>query len=668
MSILRLLGGLLCSAVTLTAAGCSELDLGGGGASPDGAVVSPHSERGGIGLGTTSQGLVSPSQTINARRSLAVTELGILSQFPLPAVMDQLAAQNGNPALTGAQLFRQLWETQNPAASGGTADLQPSAHCADNGTTLNGFPNVCRTSEGAQAGSPISIVSYSPIGLYNRFDLAPNTGANCGEYRLVYGKTMGSGRAFIIFEAILPNPRPELGLEGCRQVQAFWRDLSNTSDVNARATALRGFYFNGLPGYQPVIHMDNFGFNSAGAGQVRVNMFIGSPWELKEFKLLRQCPLGVCVLKAVPVTVKANPYGDLFNPASTEPLAADFRTHFLTQVQPLAFNDVNRFNYEVPDQFNAAHSDSMSGGVEDDYLANFAGPSTFRDDIQTQLDNLSSSVTPDEIVARAQSLSCGGCHQRSFAAALGGGLQGPISAGFVHSTEFQESGPDGTRFSISISLPNTVLPFRKSVVEEYLSAVHPVTTITRFNMVASAVDAKNVYWVENRPGGSVMQASLNSGSERVLGFNRASPTSVTTDGTHVYWTQGGNSIVRKPVGSGSATTRLSGRSGMTGKITVDANNVYWQENNDILKSPKNTLSISTLLTRPSITSISSDGTNLYLAEDLFPGNVLRMPVGGGTPTAAFSGTLFLTSVAVGPTHFAWTMNANPGPVMAKVKD
>ena len=155
--------------------GCQMLGIesGGGASSP-----APHSERDGLGLSTQRQAIVSPSQTIDARRSVAVTDTAILAEFSLTKVMDQLAAQNGNPAFTGTQLFRQLWETQNAAA--GPADLQPSAHCSDDGTTLNGFPNVCRSSEGAQANAAnaTNINSYSAIGLFNRFDLTPSDGAN----------------------------------------------------------------------------------------------------------------------------------------------------------------------------------------------------------------------------------------------------------------------------------------------------------------------------------------------------------------------------------------------------------------------------------------------------------------------------------------------------------
>lgn len=687
----------------LTCMGCLAPELGEG--SPGGSLPS---DRGEVGLSSTSQAVVSPSQVIDARKSVAITDAAILSQFSLVAVTDQLAAQTGNPAFTGTQLFRQLWETQNAAA--GPADLQPSAHCTDNSSTLNGFPNNCRPTEGAQANAAnvTNINSYSAIGLFNRFDLAPSNGQICGEYRIVFGKTSGGGgRSFMIFEAALPNPRADLGLEGCRQVQAFWRDLSNTPNVAARATALRNFYFNGLPGFSPVIHMNNYGSNFANAGQIRINMFIQPLWDLKEFKLRRQCPGGVCVLKAVPVTVKVNPFGDLFNPASTQPLAAAFQADFVNQVPALAVNDVNRFNYDVQDQFNASNSDSQSGGTVDDYVARFAGPSGFRNAIQAKLTAIGSALTPDQIVARAEALSCAGCHQRSNNAALGGGITFPASAFFVQSTESTEVGPDGTRFVLSGALTGTFLPFRKSVIEEFLSAVHPITNSTRFDMVNSAADAKNAYWVENRPSGSVVKASLDSGSEVAIAFGRANPTAVATDGVNVFWTeqagsvfstpvaggtittlasglvglagiasdgsnlfftQNGNAIVRLPAGGGALTTIISGRAGLTGRLAVDGSSVYWQEGNNIQKAPKTGGAVATLVTRASITGLATDGTNVYLAENLNPGNILSLPVGGGAVTTLATGFNSLTSVAAGASNVVWTSNTAPGSVLTKVKN
>ena len=690
------------TALTALALGCQGGDVG----EPE-STTPLHSERGGIGLQTRTQAVVSPSQVINSRRSLAVTEQAITSQFTLSAVMNQLAAQNGNPAFTGEQLFRQLWETQNAAA--GPADLQPSAHCSDNGFSLNGFPMSCRPTEGAQAnaGNITNINSYSAIGLFNRFDLAPNDGANCGEYRVVFGKTSGGGgRNFIIFEATLPNPRMDLGLEGCRQVQAFWRDLSNNPNVASRATALRNFYFTGLPGFLPVIHMQNFGFNFQSVGQIRTNMFMGGAWLLKEHKLERQCPGGVCKIKAVPVTVKTNPFGDLFNPNSFNALAGDFQVHFLTQVPALAINDVNRFNYSVPDHFNSGESDAQSFGGPDAYVTNFGGASAFRNAIQTELNNIGSTLTPTQIIARAEALSCGGCHQRTTGVNLGGGITFPASAGFVHNAEFTEAGPEGARFILSNALNSVFLPARKNLVEEFMSAVHPITTISRFDMADSAADANNAYWVENRPSGSVVQASLNSGSEKVLAFNRPNPGAVATDGVNVYWTEAAGSIfkvpvnggaittlatgiaglgglasdgtnifwtqsgsvVRMPVGGGARTTIIAGRVGMTGRIAVDATSLYWQEGNNIVKMPKAGGAVSTLITRASVTGLASDGTHVYLAENLNPGSILRLPVAGGAPAVLFSGSFNITSVAVGATNFVWTSNTNPGPILTKVKN
>ncbi len=444
---------------------------------PDSAAqTSPHSERGGIGLVPQQ---VRAGITVDARRSLAVTETAILSRFTLQQVMDHLVAQNGRTGFSSTQLFRQLWDTQNPAP--GQPDLIGSAHCSDNGGTLNGFAYPCRPSEGQQALllATTTMASYTAVGLFNRFDLAPTDGAHCGEYRIVFAKTGGgAGRNFIIFEAVLPNPRTELGLEGCRPVANFWKDLTTTDSVSARATALRDFYFNGLPGsgFPPVLHINHYGNNPSGLGQVRANQFMEGPWLLREFKLRRTCSLVGCTLRFVPATVKTNPFGDLFNPGSRHPLAAEFQnTFFPSQVASLALNNINTFHYDVPDKFNVGQSDSQSFDGVDNYVIQFGtGPSTFRDNIQAQLTALGSTLTPEEIVARAQTQSCGGCHQSSSGMSIGGGLTWPNSASFVHSTEFTEPGPEGDRFQLSPALTDIFLPHRKQVLENYLNQARPM--------------------------------------------------------------------------------------------------------------------------------------------------------------------------------------------------
>ncbi|RKG70287.1 hypothetical protein [Corallococcus terminator] len=700
----------LLAAGTLMGTGCQPP----GTVDAESAAPAPFSERGGIGILSHEQELTTLSpQTVDGRKSVAVTEASILAPFTLTNVLQQLVAQNGGSGLNATQLFRQLWDTQNP--SPGQPDLQPGAHCNDNGGSLNGFPYGCRTQEGAQAAanSPTSINSYSAIGLYNRFDLAPASGAHCGEYRVVFGKTSGgAGRAFLILEASLPNPRPDLGLDGCRPVQSFWRDLS-AKNVADRGTALRDFYFTGLPGFSPVFHINNYGLNPDGTGQVRINVFIEPLWVLKEFKLQRQCPGGVCTLKFAPVTVKTNPFGELFNPASTHPLAASFRTHFVNQVPALAADNLNTFNYAVPDQFNAVQGDSSTFNAVDEYSLRFgSGPSAFRNDIQARLDLIGSDLTPTQIVARAQALSCSGCHQRSDSVDVGtlpdgSTMRFPSAAGFIHNLEFTEPGPDGNRFFLSSALTQTFIPFRKQVMEGFLNAEHPLTPPSRFNLSGTASDGRFAYWVERRTGGVVMRASLDSGGEQLMAFNRNEPLAIATDGTHLYWTEAAGSILKLPVATPLATptvlaTGLTGlggiatdgttlfwteggavrkmsnqggtrsdvvtaRSNVTGRLTVDGTHVYWQEGDAIRKVAKGGGTVSTLLTRASITGLASDGAQVWLAEDGMPGRILRVPVGGGAAVQAFTPTFNLTSVAVGGDHVVWTENRGPGTVMAKTK-
>jgi hypothetical protein len=417
-----------------------------------------------------------PAVALDIRRSLVVTEKNILARFGGRRVFTRLAAESGT-GFTPEQLFRQLWDTQNPAP--GQPDLPGLAHCTDNGNTLNGFPYVCRPSEGRQAqpASVINLDSYAAVGLYNRFDLAPVDGSNCGEYRIVLAKlpfTPGN-RNFINFEAVLPNPQPGLGLEGCRPVASFWSGLSTEADAMARAAKLEAFYFTGLPGFAPVVHVNHFGNNPSGLGQVRTNQFLQSgpnapppPWMLREFKLVNGT--------FVPATVKTNPFGGLFNPTSQDARASAFQSHFVSQVAALAINDLNRFNHSVPDTFNAGQSDSQTRGGADDYLAQFGpGPSPFHQAIGQELARLGSTLTPHDVVARAQALSCGGCHQRNSGRPVGGGLTWPASANFVHSTELDDPADPG-RFNLSPALVNQFLPQRKRVLESFLQSPPTMTS------------------------------------------------------------------------------------------------------------------------------------------------------------------------------------------------
>jgi hypothetical protein len=444
--------------------------------------------------------------TIDIRRSLVVTEQPILDRFSFERVLSQLAGQSGVPGLTALGLFQQWWGTQNPASAGG-----PGPHCDDEvhpsyGTVHNGYPYFCRPapSEGGQSTcDPFaagSSCAYIPIGLFNRFDLAPEDGSHCGEHRIVFAKTSGitttNDRNLLIFEATLRNPQPQQGLKGCRPIVDFWADLSDVSELDARADALEEFYFEGSGNIPPVISISHFGDNPLGAGQVRTNQFIqtSTGWSLREFKLLRECtttPNGggngagggngsgsnggttTCTaLRFLPETVKNNAFGGLFEPASTYALAADFRAYLPGQVASLAGSSLTAIDIGVPNDFNTAQSQA-SGATADEmrYKDRIgAAPSALRASIQAELTALGSTLTVDDIALRAQAMSCAGCHRLNNDVAIGGDLTWPSALGFVHVSERETETLDGvTRYRLSPALIDHFLPHRKQIIEDFLN-------------------------------------------------------------------------------------------------------------------------------------------------------------------------------------------------------
>lgn len=423
---------------------------------------------------------------IDVRRSLVVTEKPILARFSFERVMQQLVDQSGVPGLTPVALFQQWWDTQNAGPG-----LGHGAHCDDQvdpglGSVLNGYPYLCRPapSEGEQAAcdpfAPNSPCAYIPIALFNRFDQAPGNGAHCGEHRIVYAKASGvansDDRNVVIFEANMLNPNLVKGLKGCRKIVDVWAGLTAINDIEARADALEAFYFEGQGTLPPVVSLAHLGDNAQSLGQVRTNQFVNTEtgWSMREFKLLRQCNGANCsALRFVPVTNKTNAFGELFNPASTHPLAADFRAYFPSQVASLASTDINRISMAVPEAFNSGQS--QSSGVfaaEMKYLDQLGtAPSALRSAIETELTRLGSTLTVDQIVRRAQTTSCAGCHRLSAQADLGGGLVWPdAQPRFVHVTERQTETVDGVeRFVISEGLLNVFLPNRKLIMDDFLN-------------------------------------------------------------------------------------------------------------------------------------------------------------------------------------------------------
>ncbi|WP_437685514.1 hypothetical protein [Sorangium sp. So ce176] len=473
-------------------------------------------------VGADAQALTFP---IDPRKSLIVTDTDIVSGFTLEGVLQQLVDQANVPGLTPELMFRQMFDTYRKASEG----FALGPHCDDvvlpdfpatmDGIfterfdgSINGFPVVCSRAVGQDAASdpfpaPPGESLYMATTLVNRFDLASPLGSDCGEYRVVFARrggdaqTNGGMRSFIIFESRLPNPNPGQGRQGCSPIVEFWRGLSDP-DMSAqeRADALQSFYFDGLPGFSPVFHIDRF---AAGGGQIRVNDFLRPPpfaqddWSLREFKLSHQCAGGGCQLLAVPTHVDDNPSALLFDPASTDPRAASFQSWFVNNaVEALASaGDINRFDYPtlVPATYGAG--EALLIVDQNNYrLALGTGQSTFRTGIQQKLTAIGSPLTPDQLLARAQTISCSGCHLVKEDSAGGNndvGLSSPIPSNnflFTHTSEQTEDipgEPGRKRFQISNLLTDEFLPYREQVMSDFLSG-NPVLGFERSGLWTSS--------------------------------------------------------------------------------------------------------------------------------------------------------------------------------------
>jgi hypothetical protein len=416
--------------------------------------------------------------SVDPRRSLIVTDVTLLrDNFPILSVLNALAAGSPN-SMIARQLYDQWMDLQNPKPG-----IGQGGHCNDELTagvaTLNGFQFDCPRVEGQLVGTNPTDGnpnSFQPIAVVNRFDLAtdPRTGGtDCGEYRIIYGKTSGmtvsTNRMHIIFEAVLPNPAPNgRDLTGCRPVAQFWADLSLVSDRAERARRMKTFFFTGLPGFAPVVKAAHYGFATPKAtGQIRTNMFMQQNWVLREFRLT----LVNARLKMVARPDTLSPAGRLFNERDAHPKGTEFRTRFLDAVPGLAKNDINTFNHNtLPATFDAGDGDQQNQ-TKSNYPPQFATSPQFSSAIQRKLLTVGSLLTPQQIVERSLAMSCAGCHQWSNGKNLGGGLVWPSSLQFSHVSEvLRETGPDGQpRFRISQGLNDVFLPRRKKVLETFLN-------------------------------------------------------------------------------------------------------------------------------------------------------------------------------------------------------
>lgn len=398
-------------------------------------------------------------------RSLAVTETEIVSRFTLEDVLAQLIEQGGSTEQTPLSVFQQ-WAATN-------------GECDD----LNGFPLTCRQNDVdlEQDPFPPAKFAYHAVGLFNRFDLAPADGSDCGEYRIAFARShsdFGQEKT-LIFESRLPNPNPELGLEGCRPVAEFWANLSGEDSNLERGDQLLDFYFNGLPGFGPTLHVDHLS-RSPGSGQVRTNSFLNAQeWSLREYGARTVCDPD-CSLRFVQMPTAENPFLDLSADPTGDPDRGAFQDWLVdfvsTPGEGLLATSLGALRFPVPDEFNSAESLLPESRVFPLPIPNFGDnlSSELAQRIDDRLDAIGSDLTATQVVNRANSQTCNGCHASSVGDDLGYSDAFPDVNRFRHvRLAVDVDGPDGPRHRMSAALEDVFLPFRRDVLVDFLSSGPP---------------------------------------------------------------------------------------------------------------------------------------------------------------------------------------------------
>lgn len=424
--------------------------------------------------------------------ALLITDPAVLAEVPMKKVVEQLLQYQGVD-WTAEEMVQRLFDSMNTQAEGQFDDV---FHCdsPDNPALFNksGDSFSCPRPEGQLASSHGFFTegdpdSFFPVAVVNRFDLTPMDGTRCGQYRIIYAKRSGlddpNDRVFLIFEAALANPVPGC-LEACRPVAEFWKGLESksTSDI---AASVRGFYFDGIPGFRAAIHPEHFGlgvqdqgYGGSEPGQIRVSMHMGGEaWDMRELHFGVHPSYGTPVF--LPASVKNNPVAAFFGTTAVDPgMAQAYQSQFVWNELPsLAQKEMKDVRMFTSPEFNGVES-VLAGDKKNAYFdaAIASGDMTFLDQLAEQItaQNLNKDCPADDpldaeaVLKRATALSCAGCHAPNDMIgpdrSIGCGLVWPDSIGQAHVTEKGERSP---------ALKTVFLPHRAEVLQTFLQSCDP---------------------------------------------------------------------------------------------------------------------------------------------------------------------------------------------------
>lgn len=398
-------------------------------------------------------GVLDPGRVLLESNADAVSAVSITDAF---TAIVKNSGMGTDPSL----LYQEIYDFY---ASAKNARLPNAVHCGDETTngqpSLNGFPITCDRREHSHIDDESNFFATAFV---NRLDLAPENGAHCGQQRIIFANP-SQGRAFMIMEPQIPNPHPELGIQGCAPLAEFWREQNDMDDPVARGQRLMQAFVFGAPdlasaGFGPFLTAANL---TVGSGQIRTNQFDDSPWLLREFRLGQDGT----DLKVIPFPTSESPNGALWNDAIDTPQGPTCRQSFLDAVDQLLTNDVNAMSFVVDQSCLDGESRNDFSEFYDSNLGN-----GFRQQLEQRLSG--TGLNADDLALRADFAgSCIGCHSEANGQFLGNGVFAPFSNDFTHVAEFTvpcDKRNPGQCFQQSSALTQEFLPSRLQVMGQVL--------------------------------------------------------------------------------------------------------------------------------------------------------------------------------------------------------
>ncbi len=167
--------------------------------------------------------------------------------------------------------------------------------------------------------------------------------------------------------------------------------------------------------------------------------------------------------------------------------------------------------------------------------------------------------------------------------------------------------------------------------------------------------------------GTVVQVGLDGGSTTTIATNQSQIFGVSVSSTSVYWTaaeDGGGDVVKAPLKGGTATTLAVEPLPALG-VTSDSLNVYWLTPAAVMSIPLGGGIPSTLAVSAPLPYIATDGTSVYWIsqneESPSAGDIMKVPVAGGTAVTLAPGQQSPVSIVVDETSVYWTSTAEEDP-------